>query len=150
MGKLTDLGHGIPHAGFAALYHLRWGIEEAYTLRKCRGELENFTGRTVHALYQDLYAKLLTLNLAALCAFAAEESATGATDRRKYSYRINRARTLSKVKYHLVRAVLQVQDRLADLIRWIAEDVEAVRPGRAFQRSRTRKQGFHPAYKRTA
>jgi hypothetical protein len=42
-------------------------------LHKCRGELENFSGKTVRSLYQDVYAKLLTMNLAAICAFAVEE-----------------------------------------------------------------------------
>lgn len=137
---------------FAELYHQRWAIEEAYKLQKCRGELENFTGRTVHAVYQDLYAKLFTLNLMAMCAFAAESTVEETTQHRELSYRVNRSRTLSKMKYHLVCAILNIQERLDALIRWIAQDAESVRPGRHFPRKSPgqKKPGFHPSYKRAA
>ena len=72
---ITSLGQAIPANELAALYHLRWGIEEAYKLHKCRGELENFSGRTVRAVYQDVFAKLFSMNMAAMCAFAAADQA---------------------------------------------------------------------------
>jgi hypothetical protein len=149
---MTSLGNAIAAREFAALYQLRWGVEEAYKLHKCRGELENFSGKTVRSVYQDVHAKLLTLNLAAMCAFAAEDQAQAAVGHRKREYRINRTKTLSKVKYHLVCALLGMQDRLYRLLGWIAEDIEAVRPGRSFERRNPgkKKPGFHSAYKRTA
>lgn len=137
---------------FADLYHQRWGIEEAYKLQKCRGELENFSGRTVHSVYQDIFAKLFSLNLMAMCAFAAEQQVQEATAHRQLPYRVNRARALSKAKYHLVCAILDTQERLRALIDWIAQDAEAVRPGRRFPRRSPglKRPGFHPAYKRSA
>jgi hypothetical protein len=149
---ITSLDEHIPAAEFAELYFKRWGIEEAYKLQKCRGELENFSGRTVQSLYQDIYAKLLTMNLAAMCAFAAEEQAQERTAHRQLGYRINRAKTLAKVKYHLVCAVLNIQDRMESLLRWIAQDVEAIRPGRKYERRSPgiKKPGFHQSYKRLA
>lgn len=148
---ITDLD-GIDTAEFAGLYHQRWGIEEAYKLQKCRGELENFSGRTVHSVYQDIFAKLFSLNLMAMCAFAADQQVKEATAHRQRPYRVNRARALSKAKYHLVCAILDTQERLRALIDWIAEDAEAVRPGRRFPRRSPglKKPGFHPAYKRSA
>jgi len=149
---MTSLGTAIAASEFAALYQLRWGVEEAYKLHKCRGELENFSGKTVRSVYQDVHAKLLTMNLAAMCAFAAEDQAQAALGERKFVYRINRSKTLSKVKYHLVCALLNMQDRLYRLLGWIAEDIEAVRPGRRYDRRHPgkKKPGFHSAYKRTA
>ena len=149
---MTSLGDDIPHSEFATLYFQRWGIEEGYKLQKCRAELENFSGKTVHSVYQDIYAKLLTINLVSLCAFGAEEQAQQAVSHRKRDYRVNRAKALSKAKYHLVCAVLNMQDRLEHLVSWIAADVEAVRPGRQYQRTNPgkKKPGHHSAYKRTA
>lgn len=142
----------IETAEFGWLYHQRWGIEEAYKLQKCRGELENFSGRTVHALYQDIFARLFSLNLMAMCAFAAQQQVAEATAHRQGVYKVNRVRALSKVKYHLVCAILNTQDRLCALIDWIARDAEMVRPGRSFPRKSTgqKKPGFHSAYKRSA
>ncbi len=70
---MTRLGDEIPATEFSALYFQRWGIEEDDKHQKCRAELENFSGKTVHSVYQDIYAKLLTINLSSMCAFAAEE-----------------------------------------------------------------------------
>jgi len=149
---ITSLSQAIPASELAALYHLRWGTEEAYKLHKCRGELENFSGRTVHSIYQDVFAKLLSMNLAAMCAFAANEQAQETVRERKRTYKINRTSTLSKAKNHLVCALLGIADRLQALLRWIAADVEAVRPGRSFPRRNPgkKKPGFHEAYKPTA
>jgi len=149
---MTSLGEEIPYTDFAALYFQRWGIEEGYKHQKCRAELENFSGKTVHSVYQDIYARLLTINLTAMCAFAADEQAQKAVGHRVLEYRVNRTKALSKAKYHLVCAILNMHERLEGLLSWIATDVEAVRPGRKFARDNPgrKKQGHHPAYKRTA
>jgi hypothetical protein len=137
---------------FAGLYHQRWGIEEAYKHQKCRGELENFSGKTVHSVYQDIHAKLFTLNLMAMCAHEADNQIQVTTQHRQHAYQVNRTRALSKAKYHLVCAILNTQEKLGELIHWMAEDAEAIRPGRQFKRksTRQRKPGFHSAYKRNA
>lgn len=149
---MTSLGDEIPATEFSALYFQRWGIEEGYKHQKCRAELENFSGKTVHSVYQDIYAKLLTINLSSMCAFAAEEQAQEAVGHRRHVYRINRTKALSKAKYHVICAILEMHDRLKDLLSWMAADVEAVRPRRKFSRDNPgrKKQGHHPTYKRTA
>lgn len=48
---------------FAELYHERWGHEEGYKHLKIHAELQNWTGKQLHTVFQDLHAKLLTLNL---------------------------------------------------------------------------------------
>ena len=87
-----------------------------------------------------------------MCAFAANEQAQETVCERKLAYQINRTKTLSKAKNHLVCAVLGIAERLPSLLRWIAADVEAVRSGRSFPRRNPgkKKPGFHQAYKRTA
>lgn len=68
---MSGLSNEVPHAEFSALYFKRWGIEGAYKHQKCRADLLDFNGKTVHSVYQDVYAKLLTIKLAAICAFCA-------------------------------------------------------------------------------
>jgi len=48
------------------LYHQRWPVEEDYKLIKCRIQIENFSGKTVHSVYQDFHAKVFAKNLASI------------------------------------------------------------------------------------
>lgn len=149
---ITSLGEAIPSEEFARLYHFRWGSEEAYKLQKCRAELENFSGKTVHSVYQDVFAKLLTINLMSIFALYANEQVTQRTRHRKHPYQVNRAAALSKMKHHLFGLILNVSERIEHVLRWVADDFEPVRPGRHFLRKSPgrRKPGFHLNYKRTA
>ena len=54
---------------FKRLYHHRWPIEEDYKTMKCWIELENFSGKTVHSIYQDFYAKIFSKNLTSILCF---------------------------------------------------------------------------------
>ncbi len=60
-----------PAAEFAALYHARWRIEEAFKRIKHRLCLEQLTGLNWLAAQQDFGAKLLCDNLNALAAYVA-------------------------------------------------------------------------------
>jgi len=55
-----------PAADFAALYHSRWRIEEAFKRLKHRLALENTSGLSWLAAQQDFGAKILADNLHAL------------------------------------------------------------------------------------
>jgi hypothetical protein len=41
---------------FKAIYHMRWGVEGFYKILKSCLTLQNFTGKTADAVYQDFYA----------------------------------------------------------------------------------------------
>ena len=56
----------IPHDQFSDLYHNRWPVEEDYKVIKSRIEVENWSGKTVLAIYQDFHAKVFTKNLTAI------------------------------------------------------------------------------------
>jgi Transposase DDE domain len=45
---------------FKDLYHLRWGGEENYKFHKVRVEIENFSGKTTHAIEQDFHGTVFT------------------------------------------------------------------------------------------
>ena len=52
-----------PTEEFLTVYHWRWGHETFYLMLKGRLELENFSGRTVEAVRQDVQAVVLLANL---------------------------------------------------------------------------------------
>ena len=52
-----------PTAEFLKVYHWRWGHETFYLMLKGRMELENFSGRTIEAVRQDVQAAVLLANL---------------------------------------------------------------------------------------
>jgi len=141
-----------PTAWFKHLYHLRWGVEEDYKREKCRLEIENFSGLSTRVVQQDVYAKLFTLNLTAICAWVAQAIAERCHQQRRRSYRINFANALSKMKDSVVRLLLCNDPGafLVDLVLAMAAKVEAVRPDRAFPRKikPAKVQGFFPNYKR--
>jgi hypothetical protein len=137
---------------FKRLYHLRWGVEEGYKKEKCWAEVENFSGRTVHALKQDVLAKVLTLNLTAILVWVAQWMTKRLYQARRHSYQVNFANALSKMKDNVVR-LLSLEpppDLLQRLLCAMVSEVEALRPERAFPRDikSTKPKRFHPNYKR--
>ena len=142
-----------PNAWFKGLYHLRWGVEEAYKREKCRLEIENFSGLSAQVVRQDIYAKLFTLNLTAICAWVAQAIADRLYQHRRRAYRINFAQALSKMKASVVRLLLgaEAAGLLCPLVlAAMAANVEAVRPDRAAPRKMkpAKLQGFFPNNKR--
>lgn len=138
-----------PHQQFADLYHQRWGIEEGYKALKCRAELENFTGKSVHSVMQDFHAKIVTTNLTALLAHQAQ-SELPVTDRR-HVVRINFSHALARMKDTVVRLFTAIHPHqiLAGFIDLLRRTVEPVRPNRSFpRRKRITMQRFPTSYKR--
>lgn len=48
------------------LYKKRWGVEEAYKTLKARLDVVHFSGKTVHAVQQDFYAKVFLISLTSI------------------------------------------------------------------------------------
>ena len=87
-----------PYESFPVLYHLRWGIEEAYKLLKTRIEIEDFSGKTAIAVKQDFFAKILLMTLSAVYAYPVEERVREeykAGQKRKYDQKINRTNSIA-------------------------------------------------------
>lgn len=149
---ITSLGDDFPASLFPDLYHLRWGIEEAYKAQKCRLELENFSGRSANAVLQDFHASLFAANLASMLRFAAQQHVDEKTASRQHRYRVNYAAALSKTKHFLARlfyALDELQQRIGQWITWIAADAEPLRPDRSAPRKkRLRPDRFRGTHKR--
>lgn len=94
-----------PTEEFLTVYHWRWGHETFHLMLKGRLALENFSGRTVEAVRQDVQAAVLLANLESLLSepaqAALDQENTPATQRRQ----VNRA-----VAYHALK------DQVLDLL----------------------------------
>ena len=143
-----------PYKEFKILYHQRWFIEEDYKIMKSRLEIENFSGFSVEAIKQDIHAKLLTKNLAALAIIEAENITKEKYKHRKLRYKINFTYTLSQLKDNIVRFILRISESNLSsiIISQIACTVNAVRPGRKFDRGdrKIRRIKYPTAYKRVS
>ena len=125
-----------PAAEFAALYHARWKIEEAFKTLKHRLHLEGFTGELPHAIEQEIHAKILVANItAALCTQAHERL----TDDKAEHYRVNQA---AAIKHWPSLAVAWIKggaellaQRLEELVVLLTHSVDKLRPGRSCPRN---------------
>jgi hypothetical protein len=121
---------------------------------KSRLEIENFSGLSVEAIKQDVHAKVLTKNIAAIAILEADVIAKEKYRHRKREYRINFTYALSQIKDNIVRFTLSLMppDLIPLLIDNIASAVNAIRPERTFIRDRdlirNRRKRYHVAYKR--
>jgi hypothetical protein len=142
-----------PHKDFFELYGRRWGIEVDYFFKKHKIEIENFTGLSVHAVQQDVAAKVLTQNIAMAAALVAQQGVMERCAHRKLDYKVNISQCLSKMKNLLIKLFvcddpLKVFKHYIDIL---TKTIEAVRPGRSFERIFSLRSGthFHQNNKRT-
>jgi hypothetical protein len=139
-----------PTTTFKELYHHRWPVEENYKVLKSRIEIENFTGKSVLAVYQDFHAKVFTANLTAILAHPAQKAVAQQRRGRKYTYQVNMTNALSKMKDTVVlllqhTAILPILERLWQLF---TQTIEPLRPGRSYPRKkRVTRRRFPMAYK---
>jgi hypothetical protein len=153
---ITNLmdGQAFPASEFEELYHLRWGAEENYKRLKQWVEIENFSGKSVLSVKQDFYAKVLSTNLTAMVANAAQQQVDKATAHRQHTYQVNFAQALSKMKNTLIELLLhsarKLQGKFAALIDYIACTIEPIRTGRRYSRSNSKSKNriFYSNYKR--
>lgn len=128
-----------PRREFKALYHKRWGVEEDYKHHKHSLKLEMFSGKTVHAVLQDVHAKALTKNITRIVTLGAEAHVRKVSAGRKHPYKVNFKQALSKTKFTLIKIAKASRPEIwvHSLVEQIARCLEAVRPGRHFPRKRS-------------
>jgi hypothetical protein len=105
-----------PVSDFAALYHSRWRIEEAFKRLKHRIALENTSGLSWLAAQQDFGAKILADNLHALTVLEA-----AGHDRIKTGYKINRTYAFAHLKRCLPRWLLINLPTIEQLVSTLTE-----------------------------
>lgn len=144
-----------PHEIFKDLYANRWPIEEKYKAAKCRIQIENFSGKSVEAIYQDFHAKIFTLNLTAVLIHPVQEMAEMEYKNRKFKYHVNLSQALSKMKHTVAllfnRPNSEIEIIIIKLFKLFLDSVLPVRPDRAGTRKKGPKlQGYHMPYKQLA
>lgn len=136
-----------PTEEFLTVYHWRWGHETFHLMLKGRLELENFSGRTVAAVRQDVQAAVLLANLESLLS----EPAQGALDQQgtpeTQPRQVNRANAYHALKdqvLDLLYGDIPAPTILSKLMKLFQGSPVAVRPNR--QVPRRRKPSFHRSY----
>jgi hypothetical protein len=119
-------------------YGKRWGIEESYKFLKCRLDIQNFTGKTPHAILQDFHVKIFLSNVVTLITLEQElkledENKKGS---KKLKYRLNRTFAISNFKdipifIFLKRKIKQALDAYHRIIQTA---LSPVRDNRTFPR----------------
>jgi hypothetical protein len=113
--SLLDI-HAWPACEFAALYHQRWRIEEAFKRIKHRIDLEVVSGLSWHTHQQDLAAKLLSDNLSALLCLEALDERDGQID--ELAPTVTRSTSGALLKVNCTRAFAHIRQCLP---RWLCE-----------------------------
>lgn len=140
----------IPCSAVKELYHKRWGVEEDYKLMKSRLVVEQFSGKTVHAIQQDFFAKILSKNLVVMFAETSQVIADNKTERKTWHYQINITAAVALLKNKMVKLIFK-PGRLKKKLQWLIERIagysNAVRPDRSFERPVHQGRKHHTAYK---
>ncbi len=130
-----------PYSLFKELYHLRWGIEEGYKTLKCTLEVESFTGKTPHAIYQEFYASLFLSNLQAIITREkdVQDEINLKAKKRKYDYQENRTAALYYVKEKIVSLFTEnfIEPIIEFIKNKIVQNILPIRPGRQYNRKRS-------------
>ncbi len=128
-----------PHDIFADLYHKRWPVEEDYKYMKYWLEIANLTGKSVHSVYQDFYAKIFSKNLTSVLGFPTRTELKKAGKIKKFEYQINFVEALSTCKNVIALLFLKTQEKVIELIKDLRqafeEAVTPIRPDRVYPRN---------------
>lgn len=151
--SLTDTKQ-FPHELFSDLYHLRWPIEEDYKILKYRLQVENWSGKTVHSVYQDFHAKCFSKNFTAVIAATTTDDIIKKSVALKHVHQINFAQALSQMKDTIVLLFNRSKEKIVMLVEKIRkifiQTTESVRPNRKFpRRHRVKQKRFFLEYKTT-
>jgi hypothetical protein len=139
-----------PTALFQDLYHHRWPVEEDYEVMKSRVEIENWSGKSVQAVYQEFHAAVFSKNMAAILAHPAQLEVAHQSQQKRYLYQVNMANLISKLKDTIVFLLSDsdICPLLQSLWCQMVETTEPIRPGRSFPRKqRVRRKRFPMNYK---
>lgn len=115
------------------LYKLRWGVEESYKTLKARLDVVHFSGKTVHAVQQDFYAKVFLISLTSILKTNIHievKRQNNSTNNHQRKPIINNAYAISQAKMLLQK----VYSSIRDIGHWI--DVFEIRVSKAIEFSR--------------
>lgn len=128
-----------PAHEFKELYRLRWGVETCFHIFKSYFQAAAFSTYKIAGVEQDLWACFALFNMQTACHRALHRSINSLSNRRTFSYQLNRNVGLGFLKRLLPALLLhplkQLGDRLDRLLHLLIRAVEPVRS----QKNRVRK-----------
>lgn len=136
-----------PTEEFLTVYHWRWGHETFHLMLKGRLELENFSGRTVEAVGQDVQAALLLANLESVLSEPAQAALDQQTKPQAQPRQVNRSNSYHALKDQVLDLLYRdvpVPTVLQKLMKLFQGSPVAVRPNRRVRRRR--RPSFHRSY----
>lgn len=134
-----------PVQAIKELYHMRWGVEECYKRIKQVAQMEYFSGRTVHAIQQDFYARIILLNISAMITVQIEKA--GQKDKgHKHAVQINKTQVVTKVKDFLIDIFYRndIACSIQKILKLLKNCTDIVRPNRSFKRMKVYKEKRKP------
>jgi len=136
-----------PTVEFLNVYHWRWGHETFYLMLKGRMELENFSGRTVEAVRQDVQAAVLLANLESVLSEPTQAALNQPSAVPTQPLRVNRSNSYHAMKMEVLDLFyrdIPAEQVLQQLMKLFAGSPVAVRPDRNVPRRR--RPSFHRSY----
>lgn len=128
--------------GFEALYFKRWPIETKYGELKHKLEIENFSGRTEQAIYQDYYISAFLSNMIAIAANEMQPTIDHLREDKdnRYDYKVNKNHAVGVFKDRFIIALLtesprkrkKAVDRILSLL---IQHPSPIRPDRSVPRN---------------
>ena len=121
---------------FKDLYAQRWGVEEGFKALKAWAMLESYRTQDTLGIYREVFARLITVTLAAMARTLSQPLVDERTKHRKYRYRVNLLSLLRKLRFQLVSLWCAMADvgTIQTFLQWAANDCSEVRPGRSYPR----------------
>lgn len=140
--------HKYPYSIFKNLYHMRWDIEESYKKDKHRLQLENFSGKSITAIYQDFYAGLLLSNITSILSYSLGDRINEKTKKAGLKYQINYTSALAKVKeaIALIFTNREMENLLKKLLNILMSNILPVRPNRQYERKKQKRKRYPRTY----
>jgi hypothetical protein len=136
-----------PTEEFLTVYHWRWGHETFHLMLTGRLELENFSGRTVAAVRQDVQAAVLLANLESVLSEPAQAALSEQSTSTAQPRQVNRSNSYHALKDQVLDLLcrdIPVPTVINKLMRLFKGSPVAVRPNRKVPRRR--KPSFHRSY----
>ncbi len=136
-----------PTEEFLLVYHWRWGHETFHLMLKGRLELENFSGRTVEAIRQDVQAAVLLANLESILSEPSQAALDQRANAQAQPCRVNRSNSYHALKDQVLDLFyrdLPASTVIAKLMRLFKGSPVPVRANRKVPRRR--KPSFHRSY----
>ena len=106
------------HMSFLRSYMLGAGqSKKIRSALKLKLQIENWSGKTVHSVYQDFHAKVGSKNLTCILAHQAQQEVLKQSANKKHDYQVNMSYAASSMKDTIVS--LFKKSSIAPILEWL-------------------------------